>query len=53
MKKIKCKCASEYEECERNHLLNERTIKAIDDSKKEENLVKVKNVRDLFNKLGW
>ena len=45
---------SQYQEieCPLNHKPNEETIKAILDSEKEENLVKAKDVKDLFKKLG-
>lgn len=46
---------SEYQEqieCSHSHVPNESTIKAIKDAEKEENLVRAKDAKDLFKKLG-
>lgn len=38
--------------CNRSHVPNKKTIRAIKDSENEKNLVKIKNARDIFKKLG-
>ncbi len=45
---------SQYQEieCPLNHVPNKETIQAIQGSEKEENLVKAKDAKDLFEKLG-
>lgn len=40
------------EECPYDHTPNKETIKAIEDSRNRKNIVKAKNVEDLFKKLG-
>lgn len=42
----------EQKECLYNHTPNKDTIQAIKNSKKKENLIKAKNAKDLFKKLG-
>lgn len=39
-------------ECPFNHTPNKETIKAIQDCENEEDLVEVKDAKDLFEKLG-
>lgn len=42
----------EQVECPHNHIPNQKTVQAIKDSEKKDNLVKAKDVKDLFKKLG-
>ncbi len=42
----------EEEGCDLSHVPNKETIQAIRDSKKKSNLVKAKDAKDLFKKLG-